>query len=150
MVVTKLGSGYKAKSCATVSANALDLIESKPGSYRVWVDTKAIMASSVERCSPAWPTCRGGTMTETHAEDSDTREDRGTRKVGKTVPGVVLGGVSSLQPRGKAGWGKISAVIAPFENAIPLIPTHGWRIYAVSGSLPKFDPKTWEKDIQNL
>ncbi len=40
MVVAKLGPTYKAKSCAAVPAKALDLIESKPGSYKVWVDTK--------------------------------------------------------------------------------------------------------------
>ncbi len=40
MVVTRLGSGYKAKSCAAVAAKALELIEAKPGAYRVWVDTK--------------------------------------------------------------------------------------------------------------
>ena len=43
MVVAKLGPAYKAKSCATVSTQALELIESKPGSYKVWVDTKAHM-----------------------------------------------------------------------------------------------------------
>ena len=40
MVVAKLGSAYSAKSCAAVSMKALDLIESKPASYWVWVDTK--------------------------------------------------------------------------------------------------------------
>lgn len=40
MVVAKLGMPYKAKSCANVGKKALALIESKPGSYRVWVDTK--------------------------------------------------------------------------------------------------------------
>jgi hypothetical protein len=43
MVVAKLGSSYKAKSCGAVSTKALDLIEVKPGSYRVWVDTKSHM-----------------------------------------------------------------------------------------------------------
>ena len=43
MIVAKLGSSYKAKSCASVTSKALDLIESKPGSYRVWVDTKSHM-----------------------------------------------------------------------------------------------------------
>ena len=43
MIVAKLGSSYKAKSCAPVTSKALDLIESKPGSYRVWVDTKSHM-----------------------------------------------------------------------------------------------------------
>jgi hypothetical protein len=40
MLVARLGSGYSAKSCATVPAKALNLIESKPASYQVWVDTK--------------------------------------------------------------------------------------------------------------
>jgi hypothetical protein len=43
MVVAKLGDTYRAKSCATVPMKALELIESKPGSYRVWVDTRAHM-----------------------------------------------------------------------------------------------------------
>jgi hypothetical protein len=40
MIVAKLGSGYSAKGCATVSKKALRLIESKPHLYDVWVDTK--------------------------------------------------------------------------------------------------------------
>jgi hypothetical protein len=40
MVVARLGTGYKAKSCTTVSSKSLGLIESKPGSYLVWLDTK--------------------------------------------------------------------------------------------------------------
>jgi hypothetical protein len=40
MIVAKLGSGYSAKGCATVSKKALGLIESKPHLYDVWVDTK--------------------------------------------------------------------------------------------------------------
>lgn len=40
MVVAKLGSTYAPKSCATVPTKALNLIESKPGSYSVWLDTK--------------------------------------------------------------------------------------------------------------
>jgi hypothetical protein len=43
MIVAKLGSSYKAKSCAVVAMKALEMIEAKPGSYRVWVDTKAHM-----------------------------------------------------------------------------------------------------------
>jgi hypothetical protein len=40
MVVAKLGSGYVAKSCSAVTKKALNLIEAKPASYTVWVDTK--------------------------------------------------------------------------------------------------------------
>jgi hypothetical protein len=43
MLVAKLGPAYKAKSCAAVPMQALEMIEAKPGSYRVWVDTKAHM-----------------------------------------------------------------------------------------------------------
>ena len=43
MLVAKLGTGSKTTNCATISKKALDLIESKPGSYMVWVNTKAHM-----------------------------------------------------------------------------------------------------------
>jgi len=43
MVVGKLGPSYKAKSCATLSPSAVRMIQSKPGSYAVWVDTKGHM-----------------------------------------------------------------------------------------------------------
>jgi hypothetical protein len=39
-IVAKLGSAYSAKGCATVSKKSLDLIESRPHLYDVWVDTK--------------------------------------------------------------------------------------------------------------
>ncbi len=40
MKVAELGMHYTAKSCDAVATKALDLIESKPGAYWVWVDTK--------------------------------------------------------------------------------------------------------------
>jgi hypothetical protein len=40
MKVTELGMHYTAKGCEGVAKKTLDMIESKPGSYRVWVDTK--------------------------------------------------------------------------------------------------------------
>jgi DMSO/TMAO reductase YedYZ molybdopterin-dependent catalytic subunit len=67
-----------------------------------------------------------------------------THKVGRAVfLGAVAGGLTSLY-WGRAAWSRLSAAIGPIENAVPLLPTGGWRIYAVSGSLPKFDPKTWK------
>jgi hypothetical protein len=39
MTVARLGHMYHPKACATVAKKALRLIESKPGSYRVWVAT---------------------------------------------------------------------------------------------------------------
>ena len=43
MVVAKLGPAYRAKSCTTVSPSAVRMIQAKPGSYVVWVDTKGHM-----------------------------------------------------------------------------------------------------------
>ena len=40
MRVAALGAKYSAKGCAMVPANAIGLIEAKPASYWVWVDTK--------------------------------------------------------------------------------------------------------------
>ena len=40
MTVARLGHMYRAKGCAMVSQKALRMIESKPGSYWVWVATK--------------------------------------------------------------------------------------------------------------
>ena len=40
MKVAELGMHYTAKGCDAVATKTLDMIESKPGSYAVWVDTK--------------------------------------------------------------------------------------------------------------
>ena len=40
MKIAELGMHYAAKSCDAVATKALNLIESKPGAYWVWVDTK--------------------------------------------------------------------------------------------------------------
>lgn len=40
MIVARLGHMYDAKACAKVPRKSLELIESKPGHYRVWVATK--------------------------------------------------------------------------------------------------------------
>src|SRR4051812_47335863 len=39
MVVAKLGSAYSKKNCAMVATKALGLIDAKPASYSVWLDT---------------------------------------------------------------------------------------------------------------
>jgi DMSO/TMAO reductase YedYZ molybdopterin-dependent catalytic subunit len=73
--------------------------------------------------------------------------DTRARKVGRGVfLGTVLGGVSSLY-WGKAAWAPVSSLLSPIESAVPLIPTKGWRIYTVSGSLPGFDRKTWKLEL---
>jgi DMSO/TMAO reductase YedYZ molybdopterin-dependent catalytic subunit len=48
---------------------------------------------------------------------------------------------------GKGAWSRVSHAIGPIESWIPLVPNGGWRIYTVSGSLPKFDAATWRLEI---
>jgi hypothetical protein len=40
MIVARLGHMYRAKGCAMVPKKSLELIETKPGHYWVWVATK--------------------------------------------------------------------------------------------------------------
>jgi DMSO/TMAO reductase YedYZ molybdopterin-dependent catalytic subunit len=70
-----------------------------------------------------------------------------SHKVGRAVfLGAVAGGVTSLY-WGRAAWSRLSSAIGPVADSIPLLPTGGWRIYAVSGSLPTFDPKSWKLSL---
>ena len=63
---------------------------------------------------------------------------------------TVAGGLSSLV-WGKAVWGHVSGVVSPIAEAIaPILPSKGWRIYTVSGSLPGFDPATWRLSVDGL
>jgi DMSO/TMAO reductase YedYZ molybdopterin-dependent catalytic subunit len=68
-------------------------------------------------------------------------------KIGRGVFLATVGaGLTSLY-WGRGVWSRISSAIGPLESHIPLIPSGGWRIYAVSGSLPGFDPQTWRLDV---
>jgi DMSO/TMAO reductase YedYZ molybdopterin-dependent catalytic subunit len=76
-----------------------------------------------------------------------TQAGGSSRKVGRAVfLGTVAAGVSALY-WGDAVWSRISSAISPLEADIPLIPAGGWRIYAISGSFPKFDEKTWRLTV---
>jgi DMSO/TMAO reductase YedYZ molybdopterin-dependent catalytic subunit len=78
---------------------------------------------------------------ETHARP------QAPRKVGRAVfLGAVAGGLSSLY-WGNDVWRRVSSALSPIEAGIPLIPTGGWRIYTVSGSMPVFDRRTWRLHI---
>jgi DMSO/TMAO reductase YedYZ molybdopterin-dependent catalytic subunit len=59
---------------------------------------------------------------------------------------TVAGGVSSLL-WGKTAWDRVSHAISPVESLVPLLPSGGWRIYTVSGSLPRFDERTWRLEL---
>ena len=77
-------------------------------------------------------------------------EEKEPRRYGRGVfLATVAGGVSSLY-WGKAAWSSVSRVLSPLENAIPLLPSKGWRIYTVASSMPVFDPATWQLKISGL
>jgi DMSO/TMAO reductase YedYZ molybdopterin-dependent catalytic subunit len=73
------------------------------------------------------------------------------RRYGRRVFLVTLaGGISSLY-WGKAAWDHVTGVVSPVASAIaPILPTGGWRIYTISGSMPDFDPATWRLNIGGL
>ena len=62
---------------------------------------------------------------------------------------TLAGGLTSLV-WGKSVWGRASSVLSPLEALVPLVPSGGWRIYTVSGSMPTFDPATWKLSIGGL
>ena len=62
---------------------------------------------------------------------------------------TVAAGLTSLA-WGKPVWSRVSAALSPAEGLIPFVPTSGWRIYTVSGSMPSFDPATWRLTVGGL
>ena len=75
----------------------------------------------------------------------------GSRRYGRGVfLATVAGGLSSLV-WGKAVWSHVSAAVSPIASAVaPFLPTGGWRIYTVSGSMPRFDRATWRLKVGGL
>jgi DMSO/TMAO reductase YedYZ molybdopterin-dependent catalytic subunit len=72
------------------------------------------------------------------------------RRIGRGLfLATVAGGVSSLA-WGKSVWSHLSKAAGPVESLVPLVPTGGWRIYTVSGSMPTFDRATWRLDVGGL
>jgi DMSO/TMAO reductase YedYZ molybdopterin-dependent catalytic subunit len=73
--------------------------------------------------------------------------EQGPRHVGRAVfLGTLLGGVSALY-WGKGAWSRVSSAIGPLESHIPLLPSKGWRIYAVAATMPTFDEATWRLQV---
>ena len=63
---------------------------------------------------------------------------------------TVAGGISSLA-WGKSVWGHVSGAVSPIASSLaPFLPTGGWRIYTVSGSMPTFDRATWRLKVGGL
>jgi DMSO/TMAO reductase YedYZ molybdopterin-dependent catalytic subunit len=72
------------------------------------------------------------------------------RRIGRGVfLATVAGGLSSLV-WGKTVWSHVSKAVGPAESLVPLVPTGGWRIYTVSGSMPSFDRASWRLDVAGL
>ena len=86
-------------------------------------------------------------MSESHADDVEAQAPSGERRYGRALfLATVAGGLTSLV-WGKAVWGHVSGAIGPVESLVPLVPSGGWRIYTVSGSMPTFDPATWRLTV---
>jgi DMSO/TMAO reductase YedYZ molybdopterin-dependent catalytic subunit len=83
--------------------------------------------------------------------DSPPVPEQEPRRYGRRLfLATVAGGISSLY-WGKAAWDQVTGVISPVASAIaPILPTSGWRIYTISGSMPTFDPATWRLKIGGL
>jgi len=78
-----------------------------------------------------------------HAGDVPERP----RRVGRGIfLATLAGGVSSLL-WGRTVWSRLSGAVSPLDGAIPLLPSGGWRIYTVSGSMPRFDLATWRLEV---
>ena len=134
MVVAKLGPTYKAKSCAAVPTKALDLIESKPGSYRVWVDTKAHMGE-LRGTLFAGMAHMSRHVGRTHGRDA--RRARGARGRSGAPSSSARCSAASRRSTGARRSGAASRrAISPLEARIPLIPIgrladlHGLRLDA--------------------
>jgi DMSO/TMAO reductase YedYZ molybdopterin-dependent catalytic subunit len=86
---------------------------------------------------------------DTHIQPEEIPLDQ--HRYGRRVfLGVVGAGLSSLA-WGNAVWQRISGVVSPVANVVlPFVPSTGWRIYAISGSLPEFDPAVWTLSIGGL
>src|SRR5205823_5846853 len=106
---------------------------------------RAIRATFVASCSPAWLTCSKAV--------EQPRENIGARRLGRAgFIGIVGAGVATLF-YGRAISGVTSRLTTPVSDATgltKLIPSGGWRIYTVASSMPSFDPATWRLRIDGL
>ena len=77
-------------------------------------------------------------------------EEQG-RRIGRGLfLATVAGGISSLA-WGKAAWNAVSGVVSPAVGTLaPFLPTQGWRIYTISGSMPTFDRAAWRLEVGGL
>ena len=79
---------------------------------------------------------------------SSPAPDREGRRYGRGVfLLLVAGGLSSLAWASDAR--RLLDSLLP-AGARELLPSHGWRIYTVGDSLPRFDPHTWRLRIDGL
>jgi DMSO/TMAO reductase YedYZ molybdopterin-dependent catalytic subunit len=81
---------------------------------------------------------------------SEPEQSEGPRRIGRGVFLVtVAGGLSSLA-WGRSAWSHVSSALGGAEALVPLVPTGGWRIYTISGSMPTFEPATWRLGVGGL
>jgi len=92
---------------------------------------------------------RGRSPRDGHQQPDDSALEQ--HRYGRRVfLGVAGAGLSSLA-WGNAVWQRISGVVSPVAQVVlPFVPSTGWRIYAISGQLPEFDPAKWTLSIGGL
>src|SRR2546430_5874168 len=92
-------------------------------------------------------------MSETPVRHETPRENVGARRLGRAgFIGVVGAGIATLF-YGKAISRVTSRVTNPVSDATGLtrlVPSGGWRIYTVAGTMPRFHPATWRLRIDGL
>jgi DMSO/TMAO reductase YedYZ molybdopterin-dependent catalytic subunit len=85
-----------------------------------------------------------------HSTEEQGMTDSQPRRYGRGLfLATVAGGLSSLV-WGRTVWSRASVALSPAEQLVPFVPTSGWRIYTVSGSMPTFDPATWRLHVGGL
>jgi DMSO/TMAO reductase YedYZ molybdopterin-dependent catalytic subunit len=70
-----------------------------------------------------------------------------SRRFGRGVFLAALAAGAGSLVWGKSVWSHVSGAVSPVASVLPLIPTGGWRIYTVSGSMPGFDERTWRLEV---
>jgi DMSO/TMAO reductase YedYZ molybdopterin-dependent catalytic subunit len=87
-------------------------------------------------------------MTDSDGHGGDAQREL---RVGRGVfVATVVGGLSALV-WGNSAWKRLSGVVSPVAASVaPFLPTEGWRIYTVSGSMPRFDRPSWRLSVGGL
>jgi DMSO/TMAO reductase YedYZ molybdopterin-dependent catalytic subunit len=80
----------------------------------------------------------------------EPREVHGRRYGRRGFLLLLAGGLSSLAWAGPASRALSPLTAAGTQFVGNLLPVGGWRIYTISGTMPRFDPSSWRLEIDGL